>query len=252
MFGIPEVILSFVLGAIVTVLVPYVTRRKHRILYDAESNGLAVPNNLEELSYTYAGKPVDSFYRTSLFLRSFGNTIVKPDELSTEGRLEFFVTEGAILEAILLDGQSHAESRLLVSEDRRTVSLYVDRIGPKDHYKMIILTDGSTYHSLDCKTYILGKPRAIRKSKPTIESAMPVFLLSGVLFLVCSVSFLPPWGDPKNFNSWWAPIAMTGTIVVGYGGAAVGFYEWLFGARAKMRRLQKSTEMIPVDHVIEV
>ncbi|MEL7040725.1 MAG: hypothetical protein AAGL90_04330 [Pseudomonadota bacterium] len=45
---------------------------------------------------------------------------------------------------------------------------------------------------------------------------------------------------------------MTGTIVASYGGAAVGIYEWLFGARAKMRRLQKSTDMVPVDHVIEV
>ncbi|MEL7040724.1 MAG: hypothetical protein AAGL90_04325 [Pseudomonadota bacterium] len=193
MFGIPEVILSFALGAIVTVLVPYVMRRKYRILYDSESTGLAVPNSLEDLSYAFAGKQVDSFYRTSLFLRSFGNTIVKPDELSTEGRLEFFVTEGAILEAILLDGQSHADSRLLVSEDRRTVSLFVDRIGPKDHYKMTIFTDGSTYHSLDCKTYVLGKPRAIRKSKPIFESAMPVLLLMSFGFVGCTFLF-PPWG----------------------------------------------------------
>lgn len=250
MLGIPDTLWTFVLGIIVTVLVPYTMRNRHRILYDFESSGLAVKNNFEELSYAYAGKKVGSFYTTSLYLRSFGNTIVKPDELSTEGCLEFFVTDGAILEAVLLDGQSHAESRLEVSEDRRSVSLYLDRIGPKDHYKMTLLTDGSTAHSLDCKTYILGKTRAIRKSKEMIEAMMPIMAVL-CFSMVGATLLMPPWGSQDFFSSRWAPIFMASTIIIGYGGAAAGVYEWFFGAKAKMRRLKNSDDMALVDHFSE-
>lgn len=251
MFGIPEVLLSFFLGSIVTVLVPYLMRSRYKILFDYESTGLAVPNTIGDLSYSFGGAQVDSFYRTDLYLRSFGNTIVKPDELSTEGRLEFFVTEGVILEAILLDGQSHAESSLLVSDDRRVVSLYLDRIGPNDHYKMTIFSDGSTLGSLECKTYILGKQRAVRKSKPIIESGMPILLLT-CLFMIGSTLLVFPFGKPANFDTWWGTALMLGTIVTGYGGALWGLLEWLIGSRAKMRRLKKAENLVSVDRVIEV
>lgn len=216
--------------------------RRHRILYDYDSDAIALEVHHSDIEYRFEGKIVPSLYRTQLCIRSFGNSIIEPNELSSNGALDFFVGENCILRAFLWDGQVHSNAALEVSKNRSAISIKVERIGPGDSFRTVIFSNKPLATSFECRTYVLGKPRSIRRVRPIRDSMFLgiVLITPALVALMLSISTGSSW----VFESLLGNALMTFIIVIGYGGGLYLAYENWFGVQAKMRRM-KNAEMIP-------
>lgn len=238
--------LSVVVSVLLAVYTLRFSARRHRILYDFESVVLAQKIEHNQIEYMFGGEVVPSIVHTSIFVRSFGNTIIEEGELSSPGSLDFFVGDGKILEAYLWDGQVHSSSSLMVSDDGHAFSIRADRIAPGDNFKVHLYTDHLASRALECRTYVLGKSSSIRRIRKAIEY---VTILFPLIFPGLVVAFFATLS--QNFGiltSWWGQLAIYLTLSVFYGSIFYFAYEHYFGSHAKMRKM-KNADMIGSDYV---
>lgn len=235
--------LSVIASALLGLMYHRVSPKQYRILYDIDSDAIALESERSDIEYRFAGEVVPSIYRTQLRIRSFGNTVIEPSELSSAGSLDFVLGQHSILKAFLWDGQIHSASTLEVSKDRSAVSIRTERIGPGDNFRVSVFTSRPVSKSIECRTYVLGRSRSIRRVRSISEMITVGIAIITPALVGIQISVI--FGSDWFFSSWLGSTIMFLALVIAYGGGLFLAYEQFLGAHAKMRRM-KYADMIPM------